>query len=274
MAVKVASLNKRNPEKPYEPRMFNYKIVLNLQFIFAVCMCFTLFSFNLSIAQESYPAIEPPQSPMNKEKISGEISILEGRLIEEGLVDIQMLDPSIRVDLKYAKSHNFMGRNVYGKLTRAYLRPAAASKIVKASTVLQESHPELLLLVVDAVRPRSVQHKMWEIVVDTPMQRYIANPYRGSVHNYGAAVDVSLYNVETGKQLDMGTPVDYFGPLAHPNLEHEFLQEGKLTEEQIENRLILRNAMCDAGWIMLPIEWWHFNAFPLYYIRENYSIIE
>jgi zinc D-Ala-D-Ala dipeptidase len=254
--------------------MFNYKISLNLHFIFAVCVCFILFSFNLAIARKSHPAIVPSQSIMNEEKISGEISIIEGRLIEEGLVDVQKLDPSIRVDLKYASAHNFMGRNVYGKLTRAYLRSKAALKLVKASTIIQERHPELRLLVVDAVRPRSVQHKMWEIVVDTPMQRYIANPYRGSMHNYGAAVDVTLYNIETGKPLDMGTPVDYFGPLAHPNLEHEFLKKGKLTEEQIENRLILRNAMCDAGWIMLPIEWWHFNAFPLDYIRHNYSIIE
>jgi zinc D-Ala-D-Ala dipeptidase len=254
--------------------MFNYKIVLNLPFIFAVCMCFTLFSSNLSIAQESHPSIEPSQSPMNKEKTFGEISILEGRLIEEGLVDIQKLDPSIRVDLKYAKSHNFMGRNVYGKLTRAYLRPTAASKLVKASIILQERHPQLRLLVVDAVRPRSVQHKMWEIVVDTPMQRYVANPDRGSMHNYGVAVDVTLYDVETGHPLDMGTPIDYFGPLAHPNLEHEFFKEGKLTAQQIENRLILRKAMVDAGWLILPIEWWHFNAFSIEYIRDNYSIIE
>ena len=254
--------------------MFNYKISFHLQFIFAFCFLFTLFSYNGAIARESNSFIVPPQPPMNKENISDEISILEYRLVQEGLVDVQKLDPSIRVDLKYASAHNFMGRNVYGKLTRAYLRPTAASKLAKASTLLQERHPELRLLVVDAVRPRSVQHKMWEIVVDTPMQRYIANPYRGSMHNYGAAVDVTLYNVETGKSLDMGTPVDYFGPMAHPNLEHEFLQKGELTEEQIENRLILRNAMCDAGWIILPIEWWHFNAFPLDYIRQNYSIIE
>jgi zinc D-Ala-D-Ala dipeptidase len=254
--------------------MFNYKISLNFYFIFTFCVCFTLFSYTWAIARESHFSIVPPQSSMNKEKISDEISILEGRLIQGGLVDVQKLDPSIRVELKYASAHNFMGRNLYGKLTRAYLRPSAALKLVKASTILQERYPELRLLVVDAVRPRSVQHKMWEIVVDTPMQRYIANPYRGSMHNYGAAVDVTLYNVETGKPLDMGTPVDYFGPLAHPNLEHEFLQKGELTEEQIKNRLILRNAMCDAGWIILPIEWWHFNAFPLDYIRQNYSIIE
>jgi zinc D-Ala-D-Ala dipeptidase len=254
--------------------MFNYKISFNLHFVFVVCICFTFFSSNWALARESHFTIVPFQSPMNKEKISDEFSILEGRLIQEGLVDVQKLDPSIRVKLKYAGSHNFMGRNVYGELTRAYLRLAAAIKLVKASTILQERHPELRLLVVDAVRPRSVQHKMWEIVVDTPMQRYIANPYRGSMHNYGAAVDVTLYNVETGKPLDMGTPVDYFGPLAHPNLEHEFLEKGELTEEQIKNRLILRNSMSDAGWIILPIEWWHFNAFPLAYIRQNYSIIE
>jgi zinc D-Ala-D-Ala dipeptidase len=245
-----------------------------LRLIFAGCACLTLFSFGFSIAQESHFFPMSPKSSIHSEEEPDEIFALEVHFIKEGLIDVQDLDPSIRVDLKYAGSHNFMGRNVYGKLTRAYLRPSAAIKLVKASRIIQERHSELRLLVVDATRPRSVQHKMWKIVVDTPMQRYVANPYRGSMHNYGAAVDVTLYNVETGQALDMGTPVDYFGPLAHPNLEHEFFREGKLTAQQIENRLILRNAMVDAGWLILPIEWWHFNAFPIDYIREHYSIIE
>jgi zinc D-Ala-D-Ala dipeptidase len=203
-----------------------------------------------------------------------EISPLEQRFVQEGLVNVRQLDPSIIVDLKYARADNFMKKNVYGDLTRAYLRPQAAEKLASANQILRQRHPNFRLLVVDAVRPRSIQHKMWDIVVGTPMQPYVANPHSGSMHNFGAAVDVTLYDVEDKKPLDMGTPIDYFGPLAQPRLETEFLREGKLTEQQVANRLILRTVMLEAGWQPLGIEWWHFNAFPRDYIRQNYTIIE
>jgi D-alanyl-D-alanine dipeptidase len=211
---------------------------------------------------------------LNTDSIGVGVSPLELRLIEEGLVDVRTLDESIMVDLKYAKADNFMGANVYGDFTRAYLRPEAAQKLAKANKILRERHPHLCILVGDALRPRSIQQKMWEKVVDTPMQPYVANPHTGSMHNYGGAVDVCLYNTETGKRLDMGTPLDHFGPLAQPRLEAKFLREGKLSAHHIENRLILRNAMRDAGWHPLQIEWWHFDAFPLAHIRKNYSMIE
>ncbi len=201
-------------------------------------------------------------------------SPLELRLIHQGFVDVQALDPSIMVDLKYAGMDNFMEVNVYGDLTRAYLRPEAAIKLVRASEILQKRYPGLRLLVVDALRPRSVQHKMWSIVSNTPMQPYVANPHSGSMHNYGAAVDVTLYDTEKGESLDMGTPVDYFGPLAQPDLESEFLRQGKLSETQVKNRLVLRTIMLEAGWHMINIEWWHFDAFPLNYIRQNFTIVE
>lgn len=199
---------------------------------------------------------------------------LELDLIQKGLVAADLLDPSIIVDLKYADADNFMGENLYRGLNRAYLVPEAAEKLVMASRILQERHPDLRILVGDAIRPRSVQKEMWRLVVGTPRQPYVANPKRGSMHNYGAAVDVTLFNVKTGKRVDMGTPLDYFGLLAQPLLEGAFLRQGKLTPSQIENRLILRNAMLDAGWHMINIEWWHFNAWPKKYIRNHYSIIE
>jgi zinc D-Ala-D-Ala dipeptidase len=231
----------------------------------AICGGCALSPLHWANAQNDHPAAK---------ESAAEVSALEGRLLRQGLSDVQILDPSIQVDLKYAKTHNFMGANVYDDLSRAYLRPAAARKLADASALLQERHPNLRLLVVDAVRPRFVQHRMWKIVAETPMQPYVANPHRGSMHNYGAAVDVTLYDIESEVALDMGTPVDYFGPLAQPNLEPKFLREGKLSTEQVENRLILRQAMLDAGWNMLAIEWWHFDAFPKAHTRRTYSIIE
>ncbi len=202
------------------------------------------------------------------------LSLLEQRLVQEGLVCVQTLDPSIVIDLKYAKVDNFMKTNVYHSLNRAYLRPEPAEKLVKANQILKDRHPHLRILVGDAVRPLSVQKEMWKLVAGTTKQPYVANPKWGSMHNYGAAVDVTLFDVQTGKQLDMGTPLDYFGPLAQPLLENRFLQKGELNASHIENRLILRNAMEDAGWHSLNIEWWHFNAFPKVHIRRNYSMIK
>jgi zinc D-Ala-D-Ala dipeptidase len=226
----------------------------------------------------THPAIAlemiPVPAPVETEKESSGISPLEQRLMQKGLLNVRTLDQSIMVDLKYARTDNFMGTNVYGDFTHAYLRPEAALKLVKANKILQERHPNLRILVADACRPRSIQHKMWKHVVDTPMQPYVANPDSGSLHNYGGAVDVTLYDVEAGEQLDMGTPLDFFGPLAQPRLETKFLREGKLSEEQIKNRRILRKAMVDAGWHVLQIEWWHFNAFSRDHIQRNYSIIE
>jgi zinc D-Ala-D-Ala dipeptidase len=245
--------------------------------VLIICTGFIFCSTHSSIAQDSEAAMEPPipaSGSHPKASAAAGICDLEERLLRNGLVDVQRLDPSIRVDLKYANAHNFMTTDVYDGLSRAYLRPSAAAKLIRASELLQQRHAQLRLLVIDAVRPRSVQHQMWKRVAGTPMQRYVANPHSGSMHNYGTAVDVTLYSTETGEALDMGTPVDHFGPLSHPNLESKFLQEGKLNAQQIENRRILRDAMCDAGWIVLPIEWWHFDAFPVEYTRRTYSIIE
>ncbi|SDB60749.1 D-alanyl-D-alanine dipeptidase [Desulfonatronum thiosulfatophilum] len=202
------------------------------------------------------------------------ISPLELKLIKEGFVDVQNLDPSILVDLKYARDDNFMGASAYGDFTRAYLRPEPSKMLVRASAILQERHPDLRILVGDALRPRSIQHKMWKLVVGTSKQHYVANPFAGSMHNYGAAVDVTLVNVRTGEKFDMGTPMDHFGPLSQPRLEEYYLQEGELTKEQIANRRILRSVMVDAGWHPLEIEWWHYDAFAKDVVRKKYSIIE
>lgn len=203
-----------------------------------------------------------------------EITDLEAHLLQEGLVNVLTLDPTLMVDLKYAKAANFMGEAVYGDFDCAYLRPEAARKLAKANQILRARHPELRLLVADALRPRRIQAKMWAYVVNTPQQRYVANPATGSMHNFGAAVDVTLYHVEAKKRLDMGTPMDHFGPLSQPALEAVHHKAGLLTDPQLTHRVILREVMCDAGWHPLAIEWWHFDAFPKKYVRQTYAIIE
>jgi D-alanyl-D-alanine dipeptidase len=204
---------------------------------------------------------------------SGEAPDLEDNLKKQGLVDIQSLDKSILVELKYSTTDNFMKADAYGDLEKCYLRPEAAKMLAEAEKYLQKEHPGFSLLVLDCVRPRNIQRKMWAIVKGTDLQQYVADPDKGSIHNYGAAVDLTVCD-ESGKEIDMGTPFDFFGDLAQPRLEEKFLKEKKLTEEQIKNRMILRKAMKEAGFIPLEIEWWHFNAFPNNIINEKYSIIE
>lgn len=211
-----------------------------------------------------------PDSPASESDGSGG---LERRLVEQGLIDVQTVDFSLLVDLKYARKDNFMGENVYGDLRRCYLHPEPALMLKKAQGCLQARHSGFGLLLLDGVRPRSVQRRMWEIVRNTPMQPYVANPDRGSMHNYGAAVDVTIARAD-GTLLDMGTGVDHFGVLAQPREEERFLTEGKLSTEQVANRRLLRNVMVEAGFQPLAIEWWHFNAFDKEVTRRRYAIIE
>ncbi|NLG17640.1 MAG: M15 family metallopeptidase [Fibrobacter sp.] len=205
--------------------------------------------------------------------IYGLSSGIEESLLERGLIDVKSLDSTIEVELKYADSTNFMGKAVYGNLKRCFLRPGAAMKLAEANRFLKRLRPELSLLVVDGLRPRAIQKIMWDHVKDTPMQRYVANPQWGSMHNYGCAVDITIVD-SNGNRLDMGTPVDHFGPLAQIQLEGYHLKTGKLTRKQFVNRLLLRKVMTEAGFSTIPIEWWHFEAFSRKHIRETYSIVE
>jgi D-alanyl-D-alanine dipeptidase len=98
-----------------------------------------------------------------------------------------------------------------------------------------------------------VQRIFWARVVGTPQQPYVADPEKGSVHNFGFALDVTLRN-DTGAEVDMGTGFDDFTPLAEPQREAELAKAGKLTETQLENRRLLRRVMTGAGFTQRPNE--------------------
>jgi D-alanyl-D-alanine dipeptidase len=199
---------------------------------------------------------------------------IETYLIKNGLVNIQELDSSIKVDLRYSSTNNFMNTDVYGDWENAYLQPDVAEKLVIANLLLKSKFPNYSLLVLDAARPVSVQQKMWNMI-NLPIAekiKYLSNPQNGSLHNYGAAVDVTIVN-EIDEELDMGTPYDFFGEEAHPAKEMQLLLEGKLTEEQINNRKLLRDIMHKAGFSYLPTEWWHFNSCSRPEAMQKYRII-
>jgi D-alanyl-D-alanine dipeptidase len=175
------------------------------------------------------------------------------------LVDVGARAPLLKVELRYSTKNNFMKKDVYGELKRCYLARVAAKKLTRATRLLAKARPGLRLLAYDCVRPVRVQRAMWKLVKGTPAQPYVADPAKGSIHNLGCAVDLTIADA-SGKPLDMGTKFDHTGPLAQPRLERRHLLEGKLTLQQLENRLLLRYVMVQAGFIPLDIEWWHFDC--------------
>lgn len=197
------------------------------------------------------------------------------------LVDVQTIDPSILVELKYSTTDNFVKQDVYGDLTKAYLQRMAAQKLATASKWLHTHRPDLRLLIYDAARPQAAQWKLWNALPQYSERRrrtYVADPREGSIHSYGCAVDLTLATVDgqggAPQPLDMGTPYDFFGPKAYPSQEGRLLQRGELTRQQVENRQLLRQAMQAAGFVPIQYEWWHFNALSRKQAKARYKLVE
>ncbi|MHB2154908.1 D-alanyl-D-alanine dipeptidase [Calditrichota bacterium GD2] len=160
-------------------------------------------------------------------------------------VDIQKMNPSIILDIRYATSNNFLHRAVYDQ-ARCFLVKEAALKLNEVQKELQTLG--LGLKIFDAYRPLSVQKAMWQIMPDA---RYVANPAKGSRHNRGCAVDLTLVD-STGKELPMPTEYDDFTKRAH----HNYM---KLPASIRLNRWILKTVMEKHGFKPISSEWWHYD---------------
>lgn len=198
----------------------------------------------------------------------------EKRMRAMGLVDVRELEPSIRVDLMYASPDNFVGKILYKDIRKAFMLPEAALRLAIAQKHLMALRPGLRLLICDAARPMQIQQLMWDQVKGTDKREYVSNPANGGgLHNYGAAVDVTLVDVQ-GKELPMGSPVDFFGDEARPDREEEMVKQGRIMPEHLENRCILRQVMTEAGFRVLSGEWWHFNLMSRQEARKTLRVIE
>jgi len=195
------------------------------------------------------------------------------QLQEAGLVNIKDIDPDIVIDLKYATTDNFTGINLYGDFNEAYLQPEVAKMLGEAQKKLKEKHSDWNLIVYDVARPRSVQQRMWDMVKNTNWKNYVANPSWISMHSFGVAVDLSIVD-EQGIPIDMGTEFDEFTEMAEPRHEARFLQEKKLTQQQVNNRLLLRNIMKSVGFRSINNEWWHFDAMTHEQAKAKYPPID
>ncbi|MCC3493621.1 MAG: M15 family metallopeptidase [Microcoleus sp. PH2017_29_MFU_D_A] len=162
------------------------------------------------------------------------------------LVDIRTVNRNIRLDIRYATTNNFLKRKLY-TVAKCALRSSVAQKLALVQTDLEKIG--LGLKVYDCYRPFSVTKQMWEFLPDP---NYVANPARGSRHNRGAAVDLTLVD-RTGKELEMPTPYDDFTKKAHRDYNGGSAQSRK-------NRQTLEDAMKKQGFIGISTEWWHFDS--------------
>jgi D-alanyl-D-alanine dipeptidase len=183
--------------------------------------------------------------------------------------------PGIEVYMVYATPYNFMGRVLYDGLDEAYLVPEAIEKLRKANELLRKKRLDLHLVVYDAARPRTIQQQMWKVVENTELQDFVANPNKsgGGPHNYGVAVDVTLVDC-TGHPIPMGSEYDYFGDRSRVDMEAQLVERGEINRRELLNRQLLREIMTEAGWLVEPSEWWHFNAMPLAEASQKLSVIE
>mmetsp|Transcript_55571 Transcript_55571/g.110377 ORF Transcript_55571/g.110377 Transcript_55571/m.110377 type:complete len:273 (-) Transcript_55571:53-871(-) len=189
----------------------------------------------------------------------GVTSPVDSGLRPVDLVELDTLDPTLVLDIKYATPDNFMGRVLYPE-ARAFLQRPAAEALVRVHAALAPCG--LGLVVFDAYRPASVTQAMWD---ETPeAQRiFVANPAKGSKHNRGCAVDVTLFNRATGARLPMPSAFDEFTERAFSDYA------GGAAPERL-NRARLKTAMWREGFTVNPKEWWHFD----YRLWEQYPLLD
>lgn len=163
------------------------------------------------------------------------------------MIELKDIIPDIQYELLYATTNNFTGKQLYPNAKTTFLRLPAAKALAKVQAGLHQFGYGLKIY--DAYRPHSVTKKMWELIKD---ERYVANPAKGSGHNRGLAIDLTIIYKKSGEELDMGTGFDNFTDTAH----HSFRQLGP---ETLINRRFLRSLMEKNGFIALETEWWHYS---------------
>lgn len=182
-------------------------------------------------------------------KSQSAISAIEGKnsvlISDTTFVNLKEYSPDFVYDMKYATSDNFMKAKVYD-CAECFLRLKTIKGLVEANKKFMEKGYRIKIF--DCYRPLDIQKKMWKIVSNP---EYVANPAKGSIHNRGGAVDITLVDYN-GKELDMGTSFDYFGIEA----SHNYLN---VSEKIKRNRKLLKKIMIQKGFNSFDSEWWHYN---------------
>lgn len=176
---------------------------------------------------------------------------------DKALVLLKKYVPSIKLDIKYATLQNIFYKKLYPEAS-AYVRLPVAKALAKVQEELRTKG--LSLKIYDAYRPYSVTVQMFEMLPDT---LYMGLPWTGSKHNKGIALDLTLVNLKTGKELKMPTPFDALVYASHPEFP-------LVSDEVKQNRELLKDVMKRHGFVVDPMEWWHFN----YKSSTNFEILD
>ncbi|MES2574785.1 MAG: M15 family metallopeptidase [Bacteroidota bacterium] len=177
--------------------------------------------------------------------ISTSVSENQSVVNDTTFVNIKDYSSDFVFDMKYATTDNFLKAKVYD-CAECFLRLKTVKAIIKANEAFMKKGYKIKFF--DCYRPLDIQKKMWAIVSNPS---YVADPKKGSIHNRGGAVDITLVDVN-GKELDMGTAFDFFGIEA----SHDY---DNLSDEIKANRKLLRKVMKKNGFNTFESEWWHYN---------------
>ena len=198
---------------------------LSTQFILFVCSFFCLHSGNAQ--NEAYS------------------STIKEVIADTAFVNLKDYSKDFVYDMKYATDDNFLKAKVYD-CAECFLRLKTVEALISANKDFMKKGYKIKLF--DCYRPLSIQKKMWEIVSNP---EYVADPKKGSIHNRGGAVDISIVDAN-GIEMNMRTPFDFFGVQANHNYT-------KLSKEVLSNRKYLKKIMVKNGFNSFDSEWWHYN---------------
>ena len=201
-------------------------------------------------AQETSFKITPlrPVAEVREEALKATPPEEHGDFRPSELVELKKLDPTIKLEIRYATSNNFLSTPLYTQ-ARAFLQKPAAEALLRAHHALKKKGYGLLIH--DGYRPWYVTKLFWDATPDDKKQ-FVANPASGSKHNRGCAVDLSMYDLKTGKAVEMPSGYDEMTPRAFSDYAGGSAKEN-------EHRKILRDAMESEGFVVNPKEWWHFD---------------
>lgn len=162
------------------------------------------------------------------------------------LVDLRALIPDAHFDVRYATKNNLIGKKLYPR-SEVFMRKPAAMALVKANDILRAQGFGLILH--DGYRPYAITELFYEVIKDTT---YVADPHKGSKHNRGMAIDLSLYHLATGQAVLMPSGYDETTPKSW----HNFTET---SPEALKHREVLKNALLKVGFEIYPWEWWHYD---------------
>jgi D-alanyl-D-alanine dipeptidase len=222
-----------------------------------------LLLLQLGFAQEASFRITPlrPVEELRAEALKAQPPREQGAFREPELEELVKLDPTIKLDIRYATTNDFLGTPVYTQ-ARAFLQRPAAEALLRAHRELRAHGYGLIIH--DGYRPWYVTKIFWDATPDDK-KIFVANPAEGSKHNRGCAVDLSLYDLQTGEEVKMPSGYDEM-------TDHAYADYAGGTADERARRALLREDMESQGFTVNPTEWWHFDykdwkAYPILNVK-------